>query len=51
MDWRYYKSHNRSGTDYMINYIDDEDKRFSTGRFDMIIIDDYGIIGLSQKAA
>lgn len=35
----------------MINYIDAEDKRFTTGRFDLIIIDDCEIIGLHRKAA
>lgn len=35
----------------MINYIDAEDKRFTSGRFDLIIIDEYEIIGLSQEAA
>ena len=35
----------------MIRYIDAEDKRFTTGRFDLIIIDEYDIIGLSQEAA
>ena len=35
----------------MINLINDETREFGTGRFDLIIIDDYGIIGLSQRAA
>ena len=35
----------------MINYIDAEDKVFTTGRFDLIIIDEYDIIGLSREAA